>query len=141
MTRIVDFLGRAVEELLAVPPFAEWHSVRTVGSEPRNEIRYNFEGRGVEVICDEFERIQTVFVHRDGEGESLIDVSFAMRRDQILKRFGMPTESGGATRIAVLGDYGAWDRFALSEGTLHVQYAFERDEIELVAMFIASVMP
>lgn len=81
-----------------------------------------------------------MFLHR-GDGEVLVDVPFEMVREQVLERFGTPTESGGRSRIPVLGDYGAWDRFTLPEGTLHIQYALERDEIEMITLMRADVVP
>ena len=48
---------------------------------PKTEIRYEFEGRGVEVICDDAERVQTIFLRR-GEGESLSELPFQYRLDR-----------------------------------------------------------
>ena len=72
---LADYLGRGVGELLEAVPFSEWSVVRSVEKDPKPEIWYEFEGHGVEVICDGFDLIQTLFLHRGSE-ESLIDVPF-----------------------------------------------------------------
>jgi hypothetical protein len=135
-----DYLGRPVGELLRAEPFSGWRPVRSVETEPKPEVWYEFEGHGVEVICDGFDRIQTVFLHR-GDGESLVEVPFAMTRQQVLERFGTPARSGGAVRIPGLGDRGAWDRFILPQGTLHVQYHVERDEIDMITLMHPDAVP
>lgn len=140
MTEIIDYLGRGIGELLKSNPFSEWQAVRTVENEPKPEVWYEFEGRGVQVICDQFETIQTVFIHR-GDGELLVDVPFAMSRDQVRDRFGAPTKSGCAQRIPGLGDRGAWDRFTLPNGTFHVQYARDCDEIDMITLIRGDAVP
>ena len=138
--RLADYLGSAVGELLKAEPFSGWRVVRSVEHEPKMEIWYEFEGRGVEVSCDGFDRIQTVFLHR-GDGESLANVPFSMSRREVLERFGVPTRSGGAVRIPGLGDRGAWDRFTLPEGSLHVQYRLESDEIDMITLIRSDAVP
>ena len=137
---MLGYLGCPVGELLRAQPFSRWHAVRSVENDPKPEVRYEFEGRGIEVICDEFERIRTVFLHR-GDGESLVDVPFTLGRKEVLERFGTPAKSGGAARHPGIGDRGAWDRFTLQEGTLHIQYAVGRDEIDMITVMRADVVP
>lgn len=140
--RLADYLGRHIGELLRAEPFSGWNAVRSVENDPKPEVRYEFEGRGVEVICDELDRIKTVFLHRGGDGESLVDVRFGMARTQVLVRFGTPGKSGGAVLIPGIGDCGAWDRFPLPEGgVLHIQYNTVRDEIDLVTLMRSDVVP
>ena len=138
--RVVDYLGRVIGDLLKDQPFSEWQVVRTVENDPKPEVWYEFEGHRVEVICDGFDRIQTIFLHR-GDGEDLIDLTFVLGRKQVLERLGMPAKSGGAVRIPGIGDRGAWDRFTLPEGALHVQYAVERDAIDMITLIRADVVP
>lgn len=137
---LVAYLGRHVDELLRAEPFSGWRVVRSVETDPDPEVWYEFEARGVEVICDERERIKSMFLHR-GEGESLAGVPFSTRRQDVLARFGTPTTSGGPVRIPVLGDRGAWDRFTLPEGALHVQYRADRDEIDLITLIRPDAVP
>ena len=138
---LADYLGRHIGDLLKSEPFSGWLTVRSVENDPKLEVWYEFEGHGVEVICDEFDRIKTAFLHRGGDGESLIDVAFAMARSQVLGRLGTPVKSGGSVRIPGIGDRGAWDQFALPEGILHIQYSVARDEIDLVTLMRRDVVP
>lgn len=139
--RLADYLGCHIGELLKSEPFSGWHAVRSVENDPKPEVWYEFEGHGVEVICDEFDRIKTVFLHRGGDGESLVDVTFGMPRSQVLGHFGPPEKSGGPVRLPGIGDRGPWDRFALPEGVVHVQYSTVRDEIDLVTLIRPDVVP
>lgn len=140
-TRLADYLGRHIGELLKSEPFSGWHAVRSVENEPKPEVRYKFDEHGVEILCDEFDWIMTVFLRRGGDGESLVDVTFGMPRSQVLERFGTPEKSGGPVRLPGIGDRGPWDRFALSEGALHIQYSTVRDEIDLVTLMRPDVVP
>ena len=116
---LANYLGVDIEELLKIPPFLGWKVTRSVEQDPKTEVWYEFEAHGVEVICDGADRIQTIFLHR-GDGEALAGVPFALSRQDVLERFGVPARSGGAVRIPVLGDRGAWDRFTLPAGSLHI---------------------
>jgi len=107
---------------------------------PQQEIWYEFVGRGVEVVCDDAERIRTIFLHR-GDGEALAGINYLLGRRQVLEKFGAPTNSGESVRIAAIGDRGAWDRFKLPGGSLHVQYMAQCDEIEMVTLIRADAVP
>jgi len=137
---LTEYLGRAASELLKAEPFSRWHVVCTKENDPKPEICYEFDGHGVEVICDRFDRVQTVFVHR-GQGESLVDFPFAMGRRQVLERLGTPEKSGRAGQIPVLGNFGAWDLFRLPRFSLHVQYRVDRDEIDMITLMVPDAVP
>ena len=139
--KLADYLGAHSSELLASEPFSAWAFRRTVESElPEIEVWYEFDGRGVEVICDEDERIQTIFLHAGGE-ESLSDVPFRLSRRQVRELFGPPSASGGPVRHAVLGESGAWDRFSSATRTIHIQYRVDADKIELVTLIRPDAIP
>ena len=142
MTRIglADVLGRGIRELLDAKPFSGWLFTRTVEHDPKEEIWSASMGPGVEVICDRFELIKTLFVHR-GDGESVVGIPFSMSRSEVLQRFGPPATEGAAVRIPKIGDRGAWDRFTLSEGLLHVQYRTDREEIDMITLMRADTVP
>jgi hypothetical protein len=138
---LAHFLGAPVNELLAAPPFSAWNATRSIEEDlPKREIWYEFEGHGVDVICDENERIRTIFLHR-GDGEVLSEISFSSDRRKVLERFGPPTQSGATVRIPVLGERGAWDRFTLPSASLHVQYRADRDEIDMVTLMRPDSVP
>ena len=135
------YLGKHVNNLLAASPFVAWDVTRSVENDlPRKEIWYEFEGHGIEVICDEDERVRTIFLHR-GEAEALAEVSFAASRTQVVAQLGAPSKSGKAVRIPVLGDRGAWDRFTGPDCVIHVQYMLDRDEIDMVTLMRPDAVP
>ena len=93
------------------------------------------------MICDEAERIRTIFLHR-GDGEALAGVAFSLTRREVLKRWGTPSKSGGPSRIPVLGDKGAWDRFTLPRGLV---FTFSTDwiatEIDMITLMCRREEP
>lgn len=136
-----NYLGRHVSELLAVPPFAQWEVARSTEEDlPKKEVWYEFEGHGVEVICDEDERIRSIFLHR-GDGEALADLAFTSGREKVVAHFGPPARSGKAVKLPVLGDRGAWDRFVAPAWVIHVQYRLDRDEIDMVTLMRPDAVP
>jgi hypothetical protein len=138
---LASYLGADVSELRTIRPFSGWGVTRSVEKDlPKKEVWYEFEGHGVEVICDEADRIQTIFLHR-GDGEALSGIPFSLSRREVLERFGTPSKSGTAAPIPVLGDYGAWDRFTLPAASLHIQYRLDRDEIELITLMRPDAAP
>ncbi len=138
---LARFLGAHVRDLFAISPFSGWAFTRSVEEElPKKEIWYEFEGHGVEVICDVDERIRSIFLHR-GDGEAISEVAFSLNRREVLSRFGSPSKSGSAVRIPALGDKGGWDRFKLPAGSIHIQYRLDRDEIELITLMRRDAEP
>jgi len=141
VSTLVAYLGSQVSDLLTIPPFSGWRVIRSVEEDlPIKEIWYEFEGHGVEVICDEAERIRTIFLH-PGDAEALSELAFSLTRREVLDRLGAPSKSGTASRIPVLGDKGAWDRFTLSAGSIHVQYRMDRDEIDMITLMRRGTEP
>jgi hypothetical protein len=137
---LADALGRPAREVLEAEPFSRWRATRSIDPEFGDEIRYKLEGHGVELICDASDRIRTVFLRRR-DGEALAGLPYSLTRSEVLSRFGTPAKSGSATRIAGLGDIGPWDRFPIPQGALHVQYRLDRDEIEMITLMRADVVP
>lgn len=134
------YLGRPVSELLDTLPFADWDVERSIEAEPRTAIWYEFHGKGVDLICDESDQVRTIFFHR-GDGESVIDIPFSLGRTEVLERFGVPDDRGAPVSVPGLGDYGPWDRFTVGDGFLHVQYCRDRDEVEMITLMCADVVP
>jgi hypothetical protein len=138
---LTDYLGADVNELLKTSPFSGWQVTKSIEQDlPKREVWYEFEGHGVEVICDEADRIRTVSLHR-GDAEAFSEVPFSLSRREALERYGSPSQSGAATRIPVLGDRGAWDRFVLPAAVVHIQYLLDRDEIDMVTFMCPEAVP
>lgn len=138
---LFEHLGTHVSGLLSLQPFSNWDFARTKEEDlPETEVYYEFEGHGVDVVCDASERIRTIFL-KGGDGEALFGVPFSLKRNDVLDRYGSPSQSGLAVRHPVLGDSGAWDRFTLDAGVLHVQYKFGQDKIEMITLMTADAAP
>ncbi len=138
---LAGFLGAPVNALLAVELVSGWDYTRTEDLElPTPEIWYVFDGRGFEVMCDEHERITTIFLMR-GDGVQLSSIPFTASRAQVWQVLGVPERSGPAALIPLLGHQGAWDRFWLPAAALRIQYCLDRDEIEQITLMRHDVVP
>jgi hypothetical protein len=58
--RLTAYLGHDITELLNAEPFVGWHAVRTVETDSKHEVWYEFDGHGVEVICDLLNSIKSI---------------------------------------------------------------------------------
>jgi len=127
--------------LLQSEPFTAWTVTRSVEDDlPVIEIRYVFTDHGVELVCDEDERIRTIFVH-SGADEALSGIPFTTGRREVLKRFGTPSKSGAPTHHPKLGKSGAWDRFAHPSMMIHVQYRPDSDSIAMITLMRPDAVP
>ena len=140
--RLLARLGRQVRELLEADPFRGWPVVRSspdYGLKKRL-VYYKFSGRGVDLVCDEDERIRSIFVHRDGS-DVLTEVDYNSQRSHILDLFGEPDRSGAASRFPGIGERGPWDRFIVENGVVHFQYCVGRDAINTITLMRHDVVP
>ncbi len=139
--KLTNYLGAPVSTLLASEPFSKWLVRRSIESDlPRKEVWYEFDGRGVEVICDEDETIRTIFLHT-GVDQSLSDIPLTLTRQEVLERFGCPSASGPPMRHPVLGESGAWDRFSSAASTIHIQYRVGVDAIDMITLLRPDAVP
>jgi hypothetical protein len=139
--KLAEYLGVRASKLLTSQPFCRWSVKRSMESDlPEKEVYYEFEDHGVDVICDEDERVRTIFLHA-GVDESLSSIPFTSHRKEVLELLGPPSKSGVASRSPVLGESGPWDRFSLGGMAIHVQYRVDSDEIELITLMRADVVP
>ncbi|NVB79479.1 MAG: hypothetical protein HOV81_13875 [Kofleriaceae bacterium] len=130
-----------MSSLLADRPFAGWQVTRTVDEETsEDEAHYLFEGHGVELICDQQERVLTIFLRR-GDGEALSELAFSLSRREVLELYGPPSCSEAARRYEGLGDIGPWDRWDHAAASVHVQYRLDRDEIEMITLMRPDAAP
>ncbi|HQR07080.1 MAG TPA: hypothetical protein PLN21_09670 [Gemmatales bacterium] len=138
------YLGLKAAFLLETQPYKNWPVERSVDddSDPP-EVRYEFVGCGLGLNCDrEDERINSIFLEAEEHaGTVLSDVPFHLRRDEVLGRFGSPSESGKAMSHPILGDYGPWDLFEGSIYTVHVHYKVDSDSIKMITLMRNDVVP
>lgn len=80
--------------------------------------------------------------HAVGRGEADIDLialPFSFTRLQVIERFGPPSESGGRINDPILGEYGAWDRFARPGYAIHVEHRVDADRVKKITLMRADV--
>lgn len=142
--RFSNFLGQRVACLLNAEPFKSWPAERSVYAESDPpEVGYTFVGYGLAVKCDGHdERVSTIFLEAESlAGKVLSEVSFRLRRDEVLALFGTPSKSGAGLCHPILGNSGPWDRFHGPEYTMHFQYQVNSDNIAMVTLMRNDVVP
>ncbi len=142
---IIENIGCHISRMLDKTPFKNWPVVRSVENdldEPR--IDYIFDGHGMSMICDQDEKINTVFLYADEYGgfqEPLFEIPLSLGRQEVLAYFGTPSKSGERTSDPILGEYGAWDRFSRPKLTIHVEYRPDSDTISKITIMRSDVVP
>ena len=64
-----------------------------------------------------------------------------MGRDEVRSLLGPSERSGEASRLPVLGDKPAWDRFVVEEGRLHVSYRLGSPGISMLTLMTGESAP
>lgn len=103
-----------------------------------------FEEHGLSLRCDRNDRIHTIFLEGHGPKhleQPLSEIPFVLSRAQVLDRLGTPAMSGSGTTDPVLGAFGAWDRFAEIDSTLHIEYQADADCIRRITLLVNEVVP
>lgn len=131
--------------MLAAPPFRFWAFEESHEHDLDEPItHYVFPRHGLELRCDSYGNVSTIFLYSDelnGFDEKLLGIPFSLTRKEVLERFGAPTKSGGRVRDQILGDYGAWDRFARSGRAIHIEYRADADSIKKITLIRADAVP
>ncbi len=136
---LISLLGLPVGVLLTEEPFRGCQFERSVESDI-HEITYVFPRIPFEVLCDEDDNVSTIFCNADDNTGSS-DLPLLLTRDEVLRLFGQPSKSGRPFSLAVLGDFGAWDRFVVEGHTVHVEFFRDRDSAKCLTLMRADVTP
>ena len=136
---LCGLLGARIGQLLPLAPCSGWKLNRTHQRE-LSEVQYEFEGRGVSVLCDEKERIHTIFL-TGADGEALSGVPFSLTRRAVVARFGPPVARGGPVAPPGAEHLVVWDRFELPGCALHVQYRTDLEGVGMVTLMYPAVVP
>lgn len=144
--KVAEYLGSNVSALLAASPFSGWHATRSVDTDESNpkapsEVWYEFKEHGVEVLCDQAELVQAIYLHGGIDSEALCGVPFSSSRNEITARYGTPAKSGEPSHHPKLGRSGAWDRFVVGSAVIHFRYCVEDDQIDRVTLMTLDVTP
>lgn len=141
---LADYLGQPVSLLLAAAPFNAWSVERSVEDDlPDPLIHYLFVGRGVELRCDQGEKVSAIFIDSDEwiDCDPLVGACFDATRTAVLDELGVPAKSGAGLRDPILGDYGAWDRFSRIGYAIHVEYRVNEDRVKKITLIREDVVP
>jgi hypothetical protein len=140
--KISSFLGQPVSRLLGTAPFNGWPVERSV-DEDLDLIHYVFPEHMMELRCDNDERVSVIFLSPDecDLPDVLSEIPFRWTREQVQRHFGRPAKSGPRRTDPILGEYGAWDRFAQPAYAVHIEYQVDVDAIRRVTLMRNDVVP
>jgi hypothetical protein len=94
--------------------------------------------------CDHDDRVSVIFLYSDefgGFDEGLLDAPFSSNREKVIELFGAPSKSGGKIGGPILGEYGAWDRFASLGYTIHFEYSADAERVKKITLIRADAVP
>jgi hypothetical protein len=137
--------ARQASVLLTDPPFKDWAVGKSfeTGLE-KLRIDYVFAQNGMAFVCDENDKVDTIFLFNDKSRcfkDGVQDLPFNANRREVIARLGSPSKSGGKISDPILGAYGAWDRFARSGYAIHVEYRLDVEVINKITLMRADVVP
>lgn len=143
--QLADYLGSPASALLSAPPFSAWRVERSVERDlsPRR-IYYEFLDLGLEFLADAQDNVSSIFVFFDDERSfrvRLAGVSGSSTRSEMLEWLGTPSKSGTGTSDPIMGDTGAWDRFATPGYAIHLQYQLNDDRLKAVTLMRPDDVP
>ena len=146
MTNILpSYLGKPASVILADGPFSHWPVEKSYDNDLEEiVIHYVFPHHGLELRCDQVDKVNTVFMYADefdGFDESLFGVPFSLNRQEVKERLGPPSKSGGPINDRILGAYGAWDRFTKDGYVIHVEYRADTDRINKITLMRTDSVP
>jgi hypothetical protein len=139
------YLGRPASVLLADPPFKDWAVEKSFEADLEKPlIDYVFAQNGMDFVCDEDHKVTCIFMYSDELRcfkEGVQDLPFSSNRREVSARLGSPSKSGGRISDPILGEHGAWDRFARPGYAIHVEYRLDVEVISRITLMRADVVP
>lgn len=140
-----NYLGREASTLLADPPFKNWTFEKSFETDLEKPlIDYVFAQDGMDFVCDGEDRVNSIFLYADESRYFKIgvqDLPFSLSRTDVISSLGSPSKSGSRISDPILGEYGAWDRFARSGYVIHLEYNIDADAIKKITLMRADVVP
>jgi hypothetical protein len=138
-SRFTDLLGKSVEavESSGVLPFD-----LAVHDCVEGRVYVEFFGLGVGLGFGESGALRSIFFDCDARSPKVfLGVLCQATRGGLVSSFGMPSKSGSAQMLPVLGLMGAWDRWDGPDFSVHVQYASTDDTVAKVTLMHPSAVP
>ncbi len=139
------YLGKKASVLLADPPFKNWSFTKSFETDlQKPRIDYVFAQDGMDFVCDNEDRVESIFLYSDASRcfkGGVLDLPFTASREEVFARFGSPSKSGGRISDPILGEYGAWDRFARFGYAIHVEFHRDASGIKKITLMRADAVP
>jgi len=143
MSELIELLGMTEEELIGSDFFQAIPGV-PIREELDNELYYDFAENGIEfLLTDEPQRVASIFLHSGSyEGELPYSLAFSMSSDRVHVALGKPSTSiGGKGKKTLLGPTPPTDRYDWEDISLSVQYANDRNSIDMLCLMVPSAVP
>jgi len=132
------YIGTHISKLLDDELLKNWPVEKYIENYLDEKIYvYIFKEHGLEVSCNCEHYVNVIFLYAEEYGgfdDSLIELSFTFKREQILNLFGIPSKHGDSVNHPILGDSGSWDRFTRKKETIHIEYKTNVDEINKITL-------
>ncbi len=142
---MIEFLNKDIHKLLHSSPFNQWLYEETIDEDQPSLERYiTFTDKGLEVLCDEFNKIQTIFIDNNFDVSKLTIVpaiDFSFDRTAIRNNFGEPNFLREPFTDEYLGKYGAWDRYDNPSYVLHFSYEVENENLKKITLMTVERAP
>lgn len=125
-----EYIGAPIETILNDEPFKNYKFKKSVSRDlPKHLYFYVCEKHGFEFQCEEEKIITTIFVSKRSNLSDRLDVGIGWNSHEVQNRLGVPTKSGKS-----------WDRFDLTNYSLHVSYG-QDNLVEMITLMSNDVVP
>jgi hypothetical protein len=142
---LANYVGKEASTLLGDPPFKNWTFEKSFETDLEMPlVDYVFAQDGFDFVCDYEDKVQCIFLYCDESRcfkGGVQDLPFTSCRQEVIARLGPPSKSGGPVSDKILGEYGAWDRFARPGYVIHVEFRPNANVINKITLMRADVVP
>ena len=114
----------------------------------KKESYHSFLDDGVSLRFDRKSALKTICLYPGGregfskyQGALPSGVTFSDGRDEVVRKLGAPTASGGGGRSALYGVVPQWVRYDLSGYTVHFEFHAETGGVSLVTIMASDSVP
>ncbi|GAB2199496.1 hypothetical protein [Pseudomonas abyssi] len=94
-----------------------------------------------EFLLDKCNVVKTVFLYVAAGYQEFDGIGQLTRRDEILKKYGVPSKSGEEKEVSILGKKGAWERYDYSDHVMHIEHSVGMDTVQKITLMLPSVAP
>jgi hypothetical protein len=147
---LIDIVGTpfdsdAVQTIIAASEMVVSTHPNGEGRSPHVYLSAHKEGYSL-LHCDG--KVRTIFVYvlpicnfTPFQGCLPGDLPTSATRSQVLQQFGVPSRTGSAAPVPILGRMGAWDRFDGDRVCIHFEYTEPDERVQMVTIMNAATAP